>query len=403
MFNFLISKLTRSKTVGATFIIAGTMIGSGMLAMPLESLSIGLSNSLLLLGFMAFLMLGAAFIQADLLKYQRPGVSFATLVGANFGEKYKIIPAIIKCLLFYSLLACYMTGASSIIKTAFDGFMGTDSSLFLITTLFASIFGIIISVPLNAMDRLNRFFVILMFIIFGIILWLLNPSLTPTEALLLPKESTFLEMLKTVPIFFTAFGFHGSIPTLVEYLKQDQKKIFISFTVGMLITVSVYFLWQYSIMSILEQKNIFVEGGNLNDFLTAISTQTTTPATSKNFLDLFYFLVIITSFIGVGIGQFNYIFEISHNIMAKKTEFSKRFFAGILTIFIPFIFAVSYPSGFIMALKFAGIWLCFLALILPALMGVLSPKTSIFIKALSVFCLASGLLLLIVEALLQLQ
>ena len=260
MFNFLISKLTHSKTVGSTFIIAGTMIGSGMLAMPLESLSIGLSNSLLLIGFMAFLMLCAAFIQAELFKYQKPGVSFATLVAANFGEKYKIIPAIIKCLLFYSLLASYMTGASSIIKTTCDGFMGIDSSLFLITTLFACIFGTIISIPINTMDRLNRIFVSLMFIIFGIILYLLNSSITYSAAHIAPKEITFLEVLKTVPIFFTAFGFHGSIPTLVEYLKQDQKKIFISFTLGMLVTVSVYCMWQHSIMSMLEQKNILIEG-----------------------------------------------------------------------------------------------------------------------------------------------
>lgn len=403
MLNFLISKLVHSKTVGAIFIIAGTMIGSGMLAMPLESLSIGLSNSLLLIVFMAFLMLCGAFIQVDLFKYEKPGISFATLVAANLGQKYKIIPAIIKCLLFYSLLACYMTGASSIIKTSLDNAIGMNFSLYFITTLFACVFGIIISIPISIMDRLNRFFVILMFIIFGIILYVLNPTLNHSLVSLPVKETTFLEMLKTVPIFFTAFGFHGSIPTLIDYLKKDQKKIFISFILGMTVAVIVYFMWQYSIMSILEQKNIFVEGTGLSNFLTALSNQTPAPTITKKFLDLFYFLVIITSFIGVGIGQFNYILEITNNAGVRKTEFLKRSFAGLLTILIPYVFAIFYPNGFIMALKFAGIWLCLLALILPALMGILSKRTSVFIKMLSIFCLASGLLLLIVEGVLQLQ
>jgi tyrosine-specific transport protein len=402
MFNFLISKLTHSKTVGATFIIAGTMIGSGMLAMPLESLSIGLFNSLLLICFMAFLMLCAAFIQADLFKHEKSGISFATLVAKNFGEKYKIIPAIIKCLLFYSLLACYMTGASSIIKTTLDSWMMTNLSMFLITSSFAFIFGIIISIPINIMDKLNRFFVILMFIIFGIILWLLNPSFSAPLASLPIHESKFLDILKTIPIFFTAFGFHGSIPTLVDYLNQDQKKIFVSFILGMIITVIVYFMWQYSIMSILEQKNIITDL-NLKVFLTAISNQTPTPEISKSFLDAFYFMVIITSFIGVGIGQFNYILEVTQNITRKKSAFSKRFIAGLLTIVIPFIFAMYYPDGFILALRFAGIWLCILALILPALMGILNQKTSLTLKILSGFCFICGIMLLVVEGVLQLQ
>lgn len=403
MFNFLIYKLTHSKTVGAIFIIAGTMIGSGMLAMPLESLSIGLFNSLMLICFMAVLMLCAAFIQADLFKHEKSGISFATLVAKNFGEKYKIIPAIIKCLLFYSLLACYMTGASSIIKTTLDSFMTTNLSMFFITSVFAFIFGIIISIPINVMDKLNRFFVILMFIIFVIILCLLNPSFSHPLASLPMHESKFLDIIKTTPIFFTAFGFHGSIPTLVDYLNQDQKKIFISFMLGMVITVIVYFVWQNSIMSMLEEKNIITEGMNLKIFLTTISNQTTMPEISKSALDAFYFLVIITSFIGVGIGQFNYILEVLHNTTRKKSEFSRRFIAGLLTVVIPFIFAMYYPDGFIMALRFAGIWLCILALILPSLMGMINKKTSLTLKMLSGFCFICGIVLLIVEGFLQLQ
>ena len=148
----LFSSLKNSKTLGASLVVAGTMIGSGMLAMPLTSVSIGFSNSLYALLGIATLMLLSSFVQADLLRFEKSGISFATLVSNNLGEKYRILPSIIKCLLFYSLLASYITGASTILSGIFINYFSLSVPFYAVVICFSIVFGILISIPTHSMD-----------------------------------------------------------------------------------------------------------------------------------------------------------------------------------------------------------------------------------------------------------
>lgn len=390
-----------SQTLGSTFIVAGTMIGAGMLAMPLTSISIGFTNSLFILLFMSVLMLVGSFIQADLLKFQKPGVSFAKLVALNLGDRYQVIPAIIKCLLFYSLLANYITGSALLIQSTIEPYI--TLSFPSVAIIFSVVFGAFISFPLGSIDRINRLLVIFMFGIFIIIIYVLNPQFSNVQFHLSTNQNCVLEIIHAVPVFFTAFGFHGSIPALTEYLKNDQKKIYTSFILGIIIALGVYFIWQLSIVSLLEHHQISMNNPDLKLFLSTISSVTQNPSACLRLLYVFYFCVIITSFIGVGIGLFRYLYEVLTPYITKQPELQKRFLTGFLTLIFPCLFACFYPDGFIMALKFAGIWLCLLALILPAIMGLISKQTSFVIKMLSLLALISGCGLLGIEFFLQIK
>ena len=395
----LFSSLKNSKTLGASLVVAGTMIGSGMLAMPLTSVSIGFSNSLYALLGIATLMLLSSFVQADLLRFEKSGISFATLVSNNLGEKYRILPSIIKCLLFYSLLASYITGASTILSGIFINYFSLSVPFYLVVICFSTVFGILISIPTHSMDLINRFFVIIMFIIFFIIIHALKPDFSLLSSS--PENIVQGNFFHVILVFFTAFGFHGSIPTLVDYLEKKIKKIYASFTIGMLLTIFVYFVWQYSIISIFDSNNIQLErDASLVLFFEKISSLSQNEGMLRKFLDAFYLLVIVTSFIGVGIGQFNYLHEVVDN--SSKLKMNKRILPGILTVLPPIFFALLYPTCFITALKFAGLWLCMLALILPGIMGLKSKKNSTLMKLLSIISLLFGIFLISIEYLIYL-
>ena len=58
-----------NKTVGSTLLVAGTMIGAGMLAMPLTSAGIGLTATVfLLIGLWSVLTFTALFISWNCIK-----------------------------------------------------------------------------------------------------------------------------------------------------------------------------------------------------------------------------------------------------------------------------------------------------------------------------------------------
>jgi tyrosine-specific transport protein len=74
-----------------------------------------------------------------------------------------------------------------------------------------------------------------------------------------------------------------------------------------------------------------------------------------------------------------------------------RLLACFLTIGVPFVFSVFYPNGFILALAFAGLWLCVLALVLPGIMAFVKKDLSPSSKIRAILCLFFGMGLIVMQ------
>ena len=75
-----------NKTVGSTLLVAGTMIGAGMLAMPLTSAGIGLTATVfLLLGLWAVLTF-TALLFVELYQTADSDAGIGTLAAQYFGK-----------------------------------------------------------------------------------------------------------------------------------------------------------------------------------------------------------------------------------------------------------------------------------------------------------------------------
>jgi tyrosine-specific transport protein len=384
----------QSKMLGATFIVIGTSIGAGMLAMPIISAGIGYKYSVLILVFMWVLMTAAAYVQLSLFKNKPIGISFAKLVFFELGSKAKIIPSIVKILLFYSLLSAYMSGSSSFLAHFFQ----ISNNMALI--IFALLFGIIVSTTTKIVDITNRLFLFAKFLTFLVVIILLLPQ-TSGKNLYSSNNFDKSVLLTAISVFFTSYGFHGSIPSLVTYLKNNQIQLKKSFLAGSLIIMLVYILWQTvtlgSVSSdILYTLNCLNKESNIAVFLDILSKKTAYPCIVPPCLSIFSFCAMVTSFLGVGLGQFDYIYEISETHI-KGSKYLKKLIASILTIIIPLIFALFYKNGFIKALNFASIWLAILALVLPGVMGFTSLNNKE--KIMSFICLFAGIILIIISLL----
>ncbi|MFK5037172.1 aromatic amino acid transport family protein, partial [Klebsiella pneumoniae] len=61
-------------------------------------------------------------------------------------------------------------------------------------------------------------------------------------------------MLAAIPMFLTAFGFHGSVPSMVKYLGRDQPRTLRNvFIAGSLIPMGVYLLWVFNTLGALPR------------------------------------------------------------------------------------------------------------------------------------------------------
>jgi tyrosine-specific transport protein len=277
-----------SKTIGSILLISGTTVGAGMLAMPLTAMGVGYLLSFVLLVIMWFVMYSAAILQSELFKNEPIGISFATLVERVIGKRYKIIPAIMKSLLFFGLLSAYMTAASSVMVQLFNIPFFTSS------VLFSLFLGMVIYKETQKMDHINRIFVVLKFSLFFIVMVILFNQINFSNFPVFESSSDVNFLILSIPMFFTSFGFHGSIPNIVEFLKDDQRALKKVFFIGSIIPLMVYILWitatfgsAYSCGQLKITQNT-----DLGTFLSHISACTSHPTLVNGLLQWFSFLFL---------------------------------------------------------------------------------------------------------------
>ncbi len=104
-----------NKTVGSTLLVAGTMIGAGMLAMPLTSAGIGLMATVfLLIGLWAVLTF-TALLFVELYQTADSDAGIGTLAAQYFGKAGRIISTAVLIVFLYALIAAYVSGGGSLL------------------------------------------------------------------------------------------------------------------------------------------------------------------------------------------------------------------------------------------------------------------------------------------------
>ena len=347
-----------NKTVGSTLLVAGTMIGAGMLAMPLTSAGIGFGFTLVLLLGLWALLTFSALLFVELYQTAESDAGIGTLAEQYFGKAGRIIATAVLIIFLYALIAAYISGGGSLLKDLLPESFGDKVSILLFTVIFGSF----IVIGTHSVDKINRVLFFVMLAAFAVVLSLMLPAIKFDNLMATPIDNTLI--ISASPVFFTAFGFHGSIPSLNKYLDGNVKALRISILVGSAITLCAYILWQMSTHGLLTQNEflqILKEDATLNGLVKA-----TLAITGSNMIagavKLFSTLALVTSFLGVGLG----LLECIEDLLKRSFNISAgRISLGLMTFIPPLVFALFYPEGFILALGYAGQMFAFYAVVLP--------------------------------------
>ena len=347
-----------NKTIGSTLLVAGTMIGAGMLAMPLTSAGIGFGFTLVLLLGLWALLTFSALLFVELYQTAESDAGIGTLAEQYFGKAGRIIATAVLIIFLYALIAAYVSGGGSLLKDLLPESFGDKVSILLFTVIFGSF----IVIGTHSVDKINRVLFFVMLAAFAVVLSLMLPEIKFDNLMATPIDNALI--ISASPVFFTAFGFHGSIPSLNKYLDGNVKALRISILAGSAITLCAYILWQMSTHGLLTQNEflqILKEDATLNGLVKA-----TLAITGSNIIagavKLFSTLALVTSFLGVGLGLLECIEDLlkrSFNVTAGRISL------GLLTFIPPLVFALFYPEGFILALGYAGQMFAFYAVVLP--------------------------------------
>ena len=354
----------KNKTLGSTLIVAGTTIGAGMLAMPLTSAGIGFGFTVVLLVSLWLLLCFTALLFVEAYQTVDSDAGLGTLAEKYYGTFGRVVSTAVLIIFLYAILSAYVSGGSSILGGLLPTIVDAETTTKIAGVIFTVVFGSFIVVGTTSVDAVNRIIFATKILAFILVLGLLLPKVTVDHLLATPINNALL--ISAMPIFFTSFGFHGSIPSLNKYLDGNVKALRISIVVGTAIPLIAYILWQLATHGVLSQTEfmeILERDPTLNGLAEA-AHHITGSSIVGIVVRLFSALALITSFLGVALG----LFEALEDLLKRVNISAGRKSLGLLTFLPPMLFAFFYPQGFISALGYAGQMFAFYAVVLPIAM-----------------------------------
>jgi len=340
-------------------IIAGTTIGAGMLALPIASAGLGFMVSTAVMVVIWAFMAYTALLMIEVHQFASKDATLHTLAYKLLGRKGQAVASFSMMFLFYALCAAYIAGGGEQVyeklKMISDDFP-IQSGAIIFTLIIASV----VTISTRSVDLLNRFFFIIKFIVLAFMLAFLFPFTSVEKLVNMPTSNALI--FASLPVVFTSFGFHGSIPSIVKYIGKDIKALRFIMITGSALPLVVYILWQLVSHGTVS-SSVLLENDSLSAFIKALSLVVNNSSISA-LVSAFANLALATSFLGVSLGLFDFI----QDVLSSKEKRASRVFASIVTFLPPLGFALFYPQGFIKALGFAAFALVILALFLPAAM-----------------------------------
>ncbi|MDR2676970.1 MAG: hypothetical protein LBB26_00135 [Puniceicoccales bacterium] len=351
--------------LGGIFIVAGTCIGGGVIALPMMLASVGLVFTTLIMAVMWATMYYSALINLELNLQANCGMDIGNLGWRFSGPIAAWFGRLILLLLMYALMAAYFYGLSALLVEIFHLPLQNHWS---IVTIVAAIFCALMVLPVRGLDSVNKPLFIGTLVIAAFLLIGLSRHVLWDGALLFPPAAAKpRHWIAVVPVLFTSFGFQVIFHTLSNYYKLDKHVLRRVFFWGSLIPAVVYIAWTVAALLAIHGNNPpfyreMVLGHVDVGALVAELSRITANSAIRTVIWAVSVLAIVTSMVGVGLGLCD---TLKAYLPGKFHLVHHRAFAAVVGTVPPWILALLVPSAFTVILGAAGVILAVLAILLP--------------------------------------
>ncbi len=348
--------------IGGSCIIASVCVGAGMLGLPSAGAGAWTTWSILAIALTMVVMTISGWMLLEAFKHYELKVSFNTVTKDLLGEKINAFNNVTVYFVGGILLYAYITSSGLIL----EGLLNIDSKI--ASVGFVVIFSAFVWHSTRAVDRISV--ILIAFMILSFVFGVSGLAVKVDTSILfdtISEHSSYAPYaLAMLPVALTSFGYHHSVSSMRAYYGEEQKakKAILG---GTVIALSLYFLWLFSIYGNLPRSEfgpVIEQGGNVDALLAALASVIESEKVA-NAINTFSMAAILSSFIGVGLGVFDFLADLFKFEDCKKG----RAKTWLVTFIPPLIMSLLFPFGFVIAIGYAGaaatVWAC----IIPALLA----------------------------------
>lgn len=349
--------------VGATLLASGTSIGAGMLALPVLTGLAGFYPAIIIYIASWLLMTYTSFLILEVVLWMKGEANIISMASKTLGRTAKYIAFGLYVFLFYSVSIAYLAGSGSIILDVIDSIFGVMLPRWSGIVISLGLFGPSVYFGTKAVANLN--ILLILGIAISYILLLSSGVSLIDETKLVVSNWSYAWM--GIPVIMTSFTFQNVIPSISTYLQRNISMLKGAIMLGGIFPLIIYCLWEAFVLGIVPLA------GDHSIREALITGQPATHALKELlanpwitiFSEAFAFCAIVTSFLGVILGLFDFLAD---GFKIKKIGHGRLILCGLIFI-PPLIFALYFQRAFLTALNYAGSFGCVtLFIILPALM-----------------------------------
>lgn len=350
-------------------IIAGTVIGAGMLANPTATSGIWFSGAIVVLLYTWFSMLCSGLMILEVNTHYRHDANFDTMVKDLLGQSWNIINGLAVAFVLYLLIYAYIFVGGSLTAQALGGINPIGGQL-----AFCLFFAGFVWYSAYWVDRLTAILIGGMVITF---FWASGSLLGSAQIPILldsnnPNGTYWPYLGAALPVCLASFGFHGNVSSLYKYFHGNALNVAKSLLLGTLLALFVYILWQLAIQGNLPRhafEPVIAAEGDVGVLIRTLSAFVSTGHMMQA-LSLFSYMAIASSFLGVSLGLFDYLAD----LLSRNNSLKGRSQTAALTFLPPLIACLFFPTGFTVAIAYVGLAAAIWAVIIPALMLIAARK-----------------------------
>lgn len=339
---------SKGSVISAMFLVAGTCIGGGMLALPVATGISGFLPSIVVMVVCWIAMTLSALLLLEASLWMEEGAHIITMTSRLLGAPGKIVSWILYLFICYASIVAYTAGGGVQIVNAAQALFNVSLSKEVASVIFLLLFGVVIDMGSIVVGRVNAIlFTAMLIAYFALIAF----GIDEVDNSLL-SHSHWAPSLMAVPVMLTTFSFQTMVPSLTPYLRHNGKELRLAIIGGTTITFVAYAIWQWLILGIVpvEGEAGLAQAFALGEPPTQFLNRHVEGRWVSIIAEYFAFFAIGTSFLGIGLGLFDFLADGLH----IKKEGVGKITLALLIIVPTILFATQFERVFLVAMESSG-------------------------------------------------
>ncbi len=294
------------QTLSALFLVAGTCVGGGMLALPVATSLNGFIPSTIVMVFAWLAMMLTALYLVEVGFWMKKDDAHVISMTKRFlGKGGQVIAWLLYLFICYASLIAYTAGSGHLLAKAVTSYGGIELTKNMGAIAFIILFGPCLFFSHKFLGRVNSVLFIAMIVAYVALISLSVPHIQ-TENLM---RSNWSGSWLALPLLLTAFSFQTMVPSLHPYLHHHGPSLRIAIIGGTAIAFLVYIVWQASVLGAVPLTGEFglIQALKEGEAATHVLGQAVGSIYIELLASFFAFFALVTSFFGIALGFYDFL------------------------------------------------------------------------------------------------